>query len=262
LPSDPLRSAWLVSRASTQSAASTEDPDQPANFPTRPHFPAHTTTSPLAPTPTIADKQTMRIGAILLAGGRSGRMGTAKEWLPYHGQPLLRAVVEALQPACAPIVVVARDPEQALPTLPDGVLRCHDAVPGTGPLAGVAAGLATLAGTRDAPDLVLLAGCDMPWLRAAHVAALAAHCGDAAVLMVATPAGIQPLASLLRLDALPDVERLLAAGERSLRSLAGLPRARILDAGLAAQLAPDGGLWRNANTPAEFAEFARGVDVD
>ena len=63
-------------------------------------------------------------------------------------------------------------------------------------------------------------------------------------------------------DVLPDVERLLAAGERSLRSLAGLPRARILDAGLAAQLAPDGGLWRNANTPAEFAEFARGADDD
>ena len=188
-------------------------------------------------------------------------MGTAKEWLPYHGRPLLAAVVAALQPACAPIVVAARDADQPLPPLPAGVLRCHDHAAGLGPLAGVAAGLAKLAGITDAPDLVLLAGCDMPWLRAAQVEALATHCGPAAVLMLANPAGLQPLASLVRLDVLPYVEALLASGERSLRGLAGHPSARILDAETAAALSPDGGLWRNANTPDEFAAFARGTDA-
>ena len=46
------------------------------------------------------------LAAIVLAGGRSSRMGTAKAGLDWHGIPLLRRVTGILQRLAAPVVVV------------------------------------------------------------------------------------------------------------------------------------------------------------
>lgn len=46
-------------------------------------------------------------GVIILAAGRSSRMGSTKQLLEWHGQPLIRhAVQTALASVCSPVVVV------------------------------------------------------------------------------------------------------------------------------------------------------------
>src|SRR4051812_13866540 len=53
-----------------------------------------------------------RLSAIILAGGRSRRMGRPKAWLPLGGVPLLTAVVARVRPLVADVIVVAaRDQE-------------------------------------------------------------------------------------------------------------------------------------------------------
>ena len=52
-----------------------------------------------------------------------------------------------------------------------------------------------------------------------------------------------------RVELLPKIEALLAAGKRSLRAPAELPGARILSADESRQLSPRGDLWRSVNTP-------------
>src|SRR5205085_2744302 len=63
-------------------------------------------------------------------------------------------------------VVVVAAPGQDVPPLPDGVEIVRDEVEGKGPLAGLAAGLAALAGRADA---AYLSSCDVPFLRSAFV---------------------------------------------------------------------------------------------
>ena len=56
-------------------------------------------------------------GAIVLAGGKSSRMGSSKAALAWHGSTLLRRVTGlALRTVDGPVVVV-RAPDQELPEI-------------------------------------------------------------------------------------------------------------------------------------------------
>ena len=107
----------------------------------------------------------MRVGGIVLCGGRSARMGTPKAWLPVGGEVLLQRTVRTVGAAASPVVVVAAV-GQAVPPLPAGVAVVRDEVADRGPLAGLAAGLAALGGRADA---AYLSACDAPLLSAAFV---------------------------------------------------------------------------------------------
>ncbi|MGH3073536.1 MAG: NTP transferase domain-containing protein, partial [Gaiellales bacterium] len=61
-----------------------------------------------------------RLGAIVLAGGGSTRMGEPKALLDWEGSPLVVHVARVVAAAAAPVVVVGA-PGQELPALPDGV---------------------------------------------------------------------------------------------------------------------------------------------
>lgn len=97
---------------------------------------------------------------MVLAGGRSSRMGAPKQALMRNGVSLARVAVGALQAyGCDRVVVVA--PERCLPAdlegLP-GVLTTLEDPPDGGPVAGLVAGLEVLGES----DEVLVLACDLP----------------------------------------------------------------------------------------------------
>ncbi len=58
------------------------------------------------------------VAGIVLAGGRSARMGTAKAWLEWHGSTLLRRVGGILERSVDGPIVVVRAAGQRLPEIP------------------------------------------------------------------------------------------------------------------------------------------------
>ena len=114
-------------------------------------------------------REPSRLGAIVLAGGRSSRMGAPKALLDWHGGTLVRRVTGILQRVADPVVVV-HAAGQELPTLP-GVERVVDRAPDRGPLEGMAAGLRAVA---DRCPAVFVSGTDLPFLHPDLVRALAA----------------------------------------------------------------------------------------
>lgn len=87
--------------------------------------------------------------AIVLAGGGSTRMGSAKAALEWRGSTLLRRAVGIAGRAVDGPVVVVRAPGQELPALPAGIAVVEDARAGRGPLEGIAAGLNEVGGRAD-----------------------------------------------------------------------------------------------------------------
>ncbi len=123
------------------------------------------------------------IPGLILAGGRSTRMGSDKAHLPLRGDTILGHVVRRLAPQVEALFLNAApgfaDPS-SLPLIPDTIAGQ------AGPLAGVLAGLQTLApkGYRS----VLTAPCDSPFLPPDLAERLTAACeGDA--IVVAESAG-------------------------------------------------------------------------
>ncbi|CAH0324101.1 molybdenum cofactor guanylyltransferase [Microbacterium sp. Bi128] len=105
----------------------------------------------------------MEFDAIILAGGRSSRLGgVPKSGLVYDGATLLERSLRAAG-AAGRTVVVGPDPGG----LPGGVLTCREEPPFAGPAAAIAAGLAALAADHASRHAVaapytLVLACDMP----------------------------------------------------------------------------------------------------
>ncbi|MFE4541354.1 molybdenum cofactor guanylyltransferase [Arthrobacter sp. NPDC056727] len=99
----------------------------------------------------------MDFDAIILAGGRSSRLGgSPKSALMFDGATLLERSLAAAAGARRTVVV---GPEAA--GLPAGVLTCREDPPFAGPAAAIAAGLDALRGAGPA-DMVMVLACDMP----------------------------------------------------------------------------------------------------
>ena len=153
---------------------------------------------------------------IVLAGGASRRMGTDKAALELGGRTLLQHAVDALERADVGSIVVVGAADRSAPTVrASGPVRFEvDAVPGEGPLRGLAAGLAAAA----AP-LALVVGVDMPFVDPELLRLLAARAAGGASPLLPLHEGVpQPLCSAWPSETLPRIEALLAAGEPNSRA--------------------------------------------
>jgi molybdenum cofactor guanylyltransferase len=147
---------------------------------------------------------------VVLAGGRSTRMGTAKADLEWHGSTLLHRVCGLISRVVDGPVVVVRAPGQELPPLPAGVELSEDAREGRGPLQGLAAGLSALEGRAQA---AYVSSTDVPLLHPAFVRRVLAAVAqeDVDVALPVAQGFRHPLAAAYRTDLLPDVEELIEA---------------------------------------------------
>ena len=110
------------------------------------------------------------VAGLVLAAGRSRRMGRDKRLAEIGGVPMVVLAVRAAQEAGLDPVVVVIGPEP-LAVLPPGVATVINPDPGRGMASSLALGTAALPDSAEAV-VVLLA--DMPKVGASHVAALAA----------------------------------------------------------------------------------------
>ena len=205
----------------------------------------------------------MRVGSLILAGGRSVRMGQPKESLTFLGDTLLGRIATTLLACTDPVVVIARDPTQALPPLPTGVLVTADTRPAIGPLGALVSGLRFLK-ERAAfgnDDAVFATGCDSPFLNAAAVQGLVQQLGGAQLVMPRVAGILQPLCAVYRVSIVDIAEDLLARGIHTPRTLATSVAARELDENELRRFDPELRFLRNVNTPEEYrralAEAAR-----
>lgn len=193
---------------------------------------------------------------IVLAGGRSSRMGSSKAALEWHGSTLLRRTTALLGRVVDGPVIVVRAPGQELPELPADVEVVADPVTGRGPLQGIATGLAAVA---ERADVAFVCPTDLPLLHPAFVRrVLGALTADVDVVLPVARGFPQPLAAAYRTALAPRVDALIAAGRmRPAMLFAEVAVLRLDEAALladpelaAADPALDS-LW-NVNEPAEY----------
>jgi len=146
---------------------------------------------------------------VVLAGGRSSRMGTPKAALEWHGSTLLRRTAGIVARAANGPVVVVRAPDQELPALPKGVLVVEDPREGKGPVQGIAAGLTALSGQA---ETAFIASIDMPFLHPAFIRRMLCVLEQSDTTDVALPftrGYKQPLAAAYRVSLAEIAERLV-----------------------------------------------------
>lgn len=100
----------------------------------------------------------MHICGVILAGGKSSRMGTNKSLLLIDHKPVIKHIVEELETCTDELVIIANEP-----TIYDFLhLKVYrDRYTDKGPLAGIETALYHVEA-----DVFMLAACDMPFIHA------------------------------------------------------------------------------------------------
>jgi molybdopterin-guanine dinucleotide biosynthesis protein A len=188
------------------------------------------------------------IAGIVLCGGKSSRMGTAKALLPFGDETMLQRVVRILGTVASPIVVVAAE-GQELPPLPANVGVTHDEREGRGPLEGLRAGLKALP-----PDVgaAYVTSCDVPLLVPGFVERMAALAEGHDIAVMEIDGFPHPLSAVYRRSTLPLVEALLEKDRlRPVFLFDAVDTRRVQPAEMMA-VDPDLRTLRNLNTPDDY----------
>jgi molybdopterin-guanine dinucleotide biosynthesis protein A len=184
-------------------------------------------------------------------------MGQSKALLPFGSETMLPRVVRILQSVVSPIVVVAAH-DQDLPELPAEVRVIRDEYEALGPLAGLAAGLGSLAGIVEA---AYVSSCDVPLLRPQFVRRIVDLLEDSDLVIPREGRFHHPLAAAYRVALEPVVRELVES--RRLRPVYLLERVRFreVDVSELRDVDPELESLRNLNTPEDYAAALRAVGI-
>ncbi len=190
----------------------------------------------------------MSLTGIVLAGGRSTRMGQDKASLPFGDETLLTRAVRIVGEVADQVLVVARAEQRGgYPFLGLPVPVVADPIEDLGPLAGIAAGL-----TASSTDLNLIVACDMPLIMPAVLRRLVELCGDADICLPVVGAQASPLCAVYRSSVAVAAHTLLAAGERRVMRLLDQVQTKRVDAAVFRDLDPHLKCFVSCNTPEEL----------
>ena len=191
----------------------------------------------------------MAVSGIVLAGGRSVRMGTDKTQLAWGRHTLLEQAVCRLRGATDEVLVVGNlEGTYCL----QGVRQVKDRYAGRGPLGGIHAGL--LAAKYEA---AIVLSCDMPFVTAKLAAFLVAKSDGFAAVTPRCRGRIEPLCAVYARSCLAAIEDLLQAGENQVRQVFCKVNTCYVEEE-ALQLFGDANqLFFNLNTPQDWQEALR-----
>ena len=207
------------------------------------------------------ESKIVNAGILILAGGRSVRMGRDKALLPVGETTFLEAIVQsAVELSDHVVVSVGQGSDQLYkkrfasnPSF-DHINWVKDAVADQGPMGGIAAGLKFL---DSLCEFVFVMGCDVPLLKrelVQHLCHVAAESQSAAVTPVKGDR-VYGMTAVYRADAWMAAERLLAQGRLRVSELADELQAKRIE--LADLEQYDDGLesFLNINRPEDYAAF-------
>lgn len=193
-----------------------------------------------------------QIGAFVLAGGKSSRMGRAKAMLPFAGKPLVVHLARLTATVGETPVIIG--PQGECDVM--GFRVVADDKRNLGPLGGICTALRITT-----YEWNLIVGCDLPFLTVEWLEFLASRSMDspADVVIPVNARGYEPLCAMYRKRAHEPIAAALARGVRKITDgLAELTLARIEPAEWKA-FDPRGRLFKNINTPADYEEACKAL---
>lgn len=182
---------------------------------------------------------------IILAGGRSRRMGREKGLVDFHGKPLIQYGIDLLSQFTDRILISSGNSEY----LDFGLELVPDEIIGQGPAAGLAASL----GISLTPWNLVLA-CDLPFLEPELISNLFNKAENTMGVIPIHNGVYEPLAALYHKDLLPVFEASVYSGNLALHKILATCKVQYFDTTPLIQKYPH--LFTNFNSLKEINLFS------
>jgi len=186
----------------------------------------------------------MKISGIVLAGGKSRRMGQDKTLLTFGNETLIERVIGELRQGTEEVIIAGSQTDKY--NIP-GTREVADAYPGMGPLAGLHAGL-----TASHHPYAVVVSSDLPLFRWDLARYLLNKCAGFDVVVPDIDGYLEPLCAVYAKSCLPAIESCLQNDVRKIICFYPLVRVlRISGQELSAQGLPLD-IFYNLNTPEDY----------
>ncbi|MBI2304245.1 MAG: molybdenum cofactor guanylyltransferase [Chloroflexi bacterium] len=196
------------------------------------------------------------ISVVVLAGGKSRRLGRDKATEKLEGETLLARVLRMLAPLSQDRVVVL-DGERGVAGLPQGVRLVTDIYPNMGSLGGLYSGLMAAALFHS-----LVVACDMPFLNLSLLRYMVTLASDFDVVIPWRDGEMEPLHAIYSKNCLGPMEDSLRRGQLKIISFLSQVRVRYLNQEEVSALDPEQLSFFNINDAVDLEKahmLARGM---
>lgn len=193
---------------------------------------------------------------VIQAGGASSRMGEDKALKPFLGRPLIQRVIERLTPIASEMIVTTNRPADYEFL---NMRLVADLKPGRGALGGLYTAIASAAS-----PFVAVVACDMPFASPMLIEGARRLMveEEADVVIAKTEAGYEPFHALYRRETcLPAIESTMDADQWKVIAWFPQVKVRTLSPAEVKAFDPSGLCFWNINTPEEFLEAERMLNV-
>lgn len=187
--------------------------------------------------------------AVILAGGKSSRMGFDKQLLKINERRLMDSLIMKLNQEFDEIIIVTNRPE-CYKGLGDKIIS--DIIVGRGPLSGIHAGL-----TMASNEFSYFLACDMPNINFDYIRYMknSIRCIDTSACITRFGSWIEPFNAFYSKKLKIEIEKHLFSGNRSINSLLEKVDVYYISEEEARRFSPNWDMFLNLNTKEDLNSY-------
>lgn len=186
---------------------------------------------------------------IILAGGKSLRMGADKAFLEVEGTPIIRRIYTLFQKLFREVIIVTNQ-ERLFRDFDARV--CGDLIPDGGAAGGLFSGL-----FFSSFHYSFTVACDMPYLKEPVIQYLISRIEGYDAVVPKSKDGLQPLHAIYSRNCLEPLREIIAMGNRRVVDFYPMVRVKVIEEDEFSRLDPMGQSFINVNTPSELLSLKK-----
>jgi molybdopterin-guanine dinucleotide biosynthesis protein A len=190
--------------------------------------------------------------SIILAGGKSSRLGQNKALETIGAKSLIQWVVDHLATLGTEIIIATAHGETIPCSSSTEIRIAADLYPGKGPLVGIYSGLIASSCPR-----AIVVGCDMPFLSVGLLDYMLQISSTFDVVVPQTRAKVEPLCAVYSKNCLASIHNLLERDELRLSELINMVKVRYIKEDEINRFDPEHLSFFNVNTQADLARATK-----
>ena len=162
--------------------------------------------------------------SIILAGGKSSRLGRSKALQVIEGKSLIQWVVDRLVTLSTEIIIATAHGEAIPCSSAVRIKTVADTYPGRGPLVGIYSGLIASSSSR-----AIVVGCDTPFLSVGLLEYMTQICSTFDVIVPRIKNELEPLCAVYSRNCLVPIQGLLEQDELRIRKLFSMVKVKYVE---------------------------------
>jgi molybdopterin-guanine dinucleotide biosynthesis protein A len=185
--------------------------------------------------------------AIILAGGKSSRLGRSKALQVIEGKSLIQWVIDRLATLSTEIIIATAHGEAIPCSSAVKTKTVADTYPGSGPLVGIYSGLIASSSSR-----AIVVGCDTPFLSVGLLEYMTQICSTFDVVVPRIKNKLEPLCAVYSKNCSSPIQSLLEQDELRIRKLFSMVKVKYVEEDELNRFDPEHLSFFNINSQADL----------